>query len=199
MTARALVLLLLASCAPTAASAAGRVLSLKGGPLTAEGRTFKAGDELPDAEVKLATGTATIAMKGARFLLTGPARLTPRKSYFRLDYGSLLSALKHAERRFEVRTPTAVAAVRGTDFYVEVGPRKEVDICICKGALDVASTHSISPDEMKLQHWPMASENHLNYRFWMVKSETIRGSSPRRGHTDAELDALRKLLAEEKP
>lgn len=197
MSAPALALLLLAF--PSAASAAGRVLSVKGGPLTAEGRTFKAGDELPNAEVKLATGTATIAMDGARFLLTGPARLTPRKSYFSLELGSLLSVLKHGSRRFSVRTPTAVAAVRGTDFYVGVGPRKEVDVCICNGELDVASTHSIREDEMKLQHWPMAAEHHLNYRFWMVKSETIRGASPMRGHTDAELDALRKLLAEEKP
>ena len=137
MTARGLMLASLFMCAPFAASAAGRVLSVTG-TLTAGDTVLKAGDSLPNAEVRLSSGTATIAIDGGRFLLTGPARFTPRKSSFRLDLGGLLSVLtRRAGRRFSVRTPTAVAAVRGTDFYVEAGTKQEVDVCICKGALEV--------------------------------------------------------------
>lgn len=177
--------------APLGASAAGRLVSTDGSP-TANGKVLKAGDEIPDAEIRLATGTATIAIDGGRFLLTGPARLTPTKRAFRLDLGGLLSVLtKKAGRRFSVRTPTAVAAVRGTDFFVSAGAQRETDVCICKGALKVSSKG--------LEPLPLASESHLNYRIWPVKDGTAREKSPMIGHTDAELDALRAALASEKP
>ena len=185
---RALALALLLA---TPSSAAVRVISTTG-RLTADDKTLKAGDELPDTEVKLASGTATLSIDGGRFLLTGPARFTPRKSYFKLDLGALLSVLTHsAGRRFSVRTPTAVAAVRGTDFFVQVGPKQEVDVCICRGALKVTAK-GMAP-------LPMAAEHHLNYRFWQVNSGVARDKSPMIGHTDAELDVLRGLLAAEKP
>lgn len=190
-------------CSPAAATAAGRVLKLTG-TLTADGKALKAGDALPNSEVLLGTGTAILAIEGGRFLLTGPARLTPRKSNFRLDLGSLLSAVKHAAgKNFSVRTPSAVAAVRGTDFYIEVGPKKEVDVCICNGALKVTAEG--------MEPLDMAAEYHLNYRFWSVQGgkkatagelpgkTTAREVSPRRGHTDGQLAVLRELLDEEKP
>ncbi len=186
-----IILSLLLACVPSAASAAGRVISATG-TLMADGKALKAGDPLPNAEIRLASGTATLAMDGARFLLKGPARFTPRSSYFRLDFGSLLSVLRHdAGRRFSVRTPTAVAAVRGTDFFVSVGTKQEVDVCICRGALEVSSKG--------LDALPMAAKDHLNYRFWPVKTGTARDKSPMIGHTDAELNVLRGLLAAEKP
>lgn len=191
MTSRGLLLAALVSCVPLAASAAGRVISTTGA-LTAGDLALKPGDALPNDEVRLSSGTATLAIDGGRFLLTGPARFTPRKSSFRLDLGGLLSVLTHrAGRRFSVRTPTAVAAVRGTDFYVEVGTKQEVDVCICRGALEVSAKG--------METLPMAAEHHLNYRFWIVKSGTAREKSPMIGHTDADLDALRGLLAAEKP
>lgn len=189
MIRRALVLLAL--LAPLTASAAGKVISTTGA-LTADGASLAAGDALPDAEVRLASGTATLAMDGARFLVTGPARFTPRKKSVRLDLGGLLSVLTHrAGRRFSVRTPLAVAAVRGTDFFVSVSPRQEVDVCICRGKLRVTAD--------KMEPLPLEAHDHLNYRFWSAKTETARAKSPMVGHTDAELDALRALLAAEKP
>lgn len=188
---RLTILALLAALAPAPASAAGRVLSATGA-LTSGDAAFKPGDELPDAEVRLSSGTATLAIRGGRFLVTGPARFTPRTSRFRLDLGGLLSVLtRSAGRRFSVRTPVVVAAVRGTDFYVSVGTKQEVDVCICRGALEATAKG--------MEKLPMAAHDHLNYRFWTAKSETAREKSPMIGHTDAELDALRALLAGEKP
>jgi len=191
MNARTLALALLLTNVPVAAFSAGRVLSTDG-VLTSGDAVLKAGDALPNAEVRLASGTATLALDGGRFLLKGPARFTPRKSQFRLDLGSLLTVLKsRAGRRFSVRTPAAVAAVRGTDFFVSVGSKQEVDVCICRGALEVTAKG--------MEKLPMAAEHHLNYRFWIVKSGTAREESPMIGHTDDELDVLHGLLAAEKP
>lgn len=194
MILRRLLLALPFVFAPLAASAAGRVVSTTG-PLTGGGKTLQAGDALPDAEVRLASGTATLEVEGGRFLLKGPARLIPRKSQFRLDLGSLLSVLKRrAGLRFSVKTPTAVAAVRGTDFFVEVRPKGEADICACRGAIEVSAKG--------LKPLPMAAENHLLHRFARVKTGTTVDKAPQDnilGHDDAELEALRALLAAEKP
>ncbi len=191
MIARRAVLALILASTPGAAAAAGRLLSATG-TVTSGDAQYKPGDALPDSEVWLASGTATIAIDGGRFLLTGPARMTPRKSYFRLNLGSLLSVLTHrAGRRFAVRTPSVVAAVRGTDFFVEVGPTRAVDVCICDGALEVSAKG--------MKTLPLAAKHHLNYKFWNTKTETVGQPSPMRGHTDAELDVLRGLLAAEKP
>jgi hypothetical protein len=181
------IALLLASPAP----AAVRVLSTTGA-LTSGDLKLKAGDELPSSEVRLASGTATLSIDGGRFILTGPARFTPRKSYFELKLGSLLSVLTHgAGRRFQVRTPIAVAAVRGTDFFVRVGTKQEVDVCICRGALEVRTKGE--------RAFPMAAQDHLAYRFWPVNKGTAREKSDPGAHDDAQLDVLRGLLAAEKP
>jgi len=47
--------------------------------------------------------------------------LTPSRSLVRLDLGHLKASIKRLlNRRFQVRTPTAVASVRGTEFNVSV-------------------------------------------------------------------------------
>lgn len=192
MSGRALAVALILACFPVAASAAGKLLSTTG-VLKSGDVALMAGDALPDAEIRLATGTATLAIDGARFLLKGPARLTPRKKEFKLDLGGLLSAVAHrAERRFSVRTPTVVAAVRGTDFFVEVGAQQQVDICICHGALKVTGK-GMEPVAMK-------SADHSGLRFWPVKSGTAHAKGDVMSeHNDAEIETLRALLAAEKP
>ncbi len=194
MNERGLLLSLLLLASPLAASAAGRVVSTTG-KLTAGGKTLRAGDALPDAEVRLDSGTATLAIEGGRFLLTGPARLTPRRTVFHLRLGALLSVLeKRAGRTFSVRTPIAVAAVRGTDFFTEITPEGELDVCICRGRIEVAGKGA--------KPVPMAAENHLHYRFAKAKSGTTVDRDPppeHLGHDDDELDELHALLAAEKP
>jgi hypothetical protein len=179
---------------PLAASAAGRVVSTTG-KLTSGGMTLRAGDALPDAEVRLDTGTATLAIDGGRFLLKGPARLTPRKTVFHLQLGSLLSVLKkRIDRTFSVSTPIAVAAVRGTDFFTEIAPNGELDVCICRGGIEIAGKG--------MKPVPMAADNHLHYRFAKSKSGTTVDRDPppeHLGHDDDELHALHALLNAEKP
>lgn len=194
MTRRAFALSLIILGSPLAAAAAGRVVSTTG-KLTAGGKTLRAGDALPDSEVRLESGTATLAIDGGRFLLSGPARLTPRKTVFQLKLGALLTVLeKKVGRTFSVRTPIAVAAVRGTDFFTEISPDGELDVCICRGRIEVAGKGA--------KPVPMAAENHLHYRFAKAKSGTTVDRDPPPetiGHDDGELDALHALLDAEKP
>jgi len=72
-------------------------------------------------------GLAHIAISEASSLELGPdsflrvGSLRRSESVFDLKIGHLVAKLKHAaSRRFEVRTPTAIAAVRGTELGVEV-------------------------------------------------------------------------------
>lgn len=169
--------------APLSAAAAGKVVSTTG-VLTAGGKTLVAGDALPDAEIRLSSGTAVLSTDGGRFLLKGPATLTPKPALFSLKLGRLLSVLDKRNRRFAVSTPTAVAAVRGTDFYVDAGPEGS-NVCICKGKLDVSGKG--------LPRFPLAAEHHLNH-FLKAGAKTTHAEAPMTGHDDAELDMLRELL-----
>ena len=158
------------------------------GVLKADGRVLKPGEVLPDTEVILSSGTAILTVDGGRFLVTGPARFTPGKTRVSLDLGSWLSVLtRKAGRRFSVKTPSAVAAVRGTDFYVGVGPAGETDVCICDGKLEV-SGDGMSP-------LPLAAKHHLNYRFVSSAGKSSGAKAPMIGHTDAELKDLHARLA----
>jgi hypothetical protein len=177
-------LALLLVLAPLTASAAGKVLTTTG-VLTAGGRVLAKGDALPDSEVSLSSGTAVLSIDGGRFLLKGPAKLTPKPSLFSLKLGSLLSVLDKRNRRFAVSTPTAVAAVRGTDFYVDAGPEGS-NVCICKGRLDVSG--------QGLPRFPLASQHHLNRFLQAAGGKTTSAETPMVGHDDAELDALREML-----
>ena len=54
-------------------------------------------------------------------------------SWFSLDLGSFVAKLKsfaEGRSRLEVRTPTAVAAVRGTEFAVQVGEDGATDVAV---------------------------------------------------------------------
>ena len=177
------VSLILAAAA--SARAEVRVVSTTG-VLTADGRPLGPGDEVPASGVHLSNGTAILAEEGARFLLKGPAFLVPKHASFRLDFGGLLSVLKKGRKRFSVRTPTSVAAVRGTDFFVEARGKKETYICICSGKLEASAKG--------MGALAMSSKHHLARRFLKKGSgvKTVEGTLE--GHTDAELDELRAAL-----
>lgn len=73
-------------------------------------------------------------------------------SLFDLDVGRIwvrvLSTIG-GNTKFEVRTPTATAGVRGTVFYVEVAPEGETSVAVYEGEVEVAAqggtTASVTP------------------------------------------------------
>lgn len=183
---RALLLAALLLPSAAAAKGLGTVVSTTG-KLTAKGKTLRAGDAIPAGAVDLESGTATLAIDGGRLLLTGPARVAMHAAEVRLDAGSLLLALKKKFRRYMVRTPVAVAAVRGTEFFVEVVDSSTVDVCICHGALDVTGNG--------MEKTAMVSADHEGMRFTKDKDGKVSGSLAKAGgHTETQLESLRAAL-----
>lgn len=91
-------------------------------------------------DVSLSSGTRVVDLPWGRVKLTGPGEMTVSRDGIRLRLGRLLLALpKVGPRGFAVRTPHAVAAVRGTEFYVDAQPRSTY-VCACEGKLAVGKT-----------------------------------------------------------
>lgn len=125
----------------------GKVLFLKSGSYTwaqvSRGQVLAAGDQLKTASGARATVTFDDASRvqlnpGSSFTLK---EATPQASAMELKLGSLKAWIsKSLNRRFQVRTPTAVCSVRGTEFGVDVEPGGDTRVQMFGGLLAVADT-----------------------------------------------------------
>ncbi len=125
----------------------GKVLFLKAGSYTwaqvSSGQVLGTGDQL-----KTATGArATVTFDdGSRVDLNPGSAFTlkessPQASEMQLKLGSLRAWIsKSLNRRFQVKTPTAVCSVRGTEFQIDVAPGGETNVQMFGGLLAVADT-----------------------------------------------------------
>jgi len=135
----------LAALATAITDTDGKVLFLKRGAYTwaqvVRGQVLGAGDQLKTATGARATVTFDDASRvelspGSTFTLQ---ELSPQASAVKLSVGSLRAWIsKSLNRRFQVRTPTAVCAVRGTEFQVDVAPQGETRVQMFGGLLAVA-------------------------------------------------------------
>lgn len=89
-------------------------------------------------------GRATVQFRDGSQVMLGPFAIftveaeTPRETTIFLEAGKLWAAVnKNARRRFSVRTPTAVAAVRGTEFSVEVRSERATAVEVFGGQVAV--------------------------------------------------------------
>lgn len=93
----------------------------------------------PQSAVLLTTRTGQVRLgekteAALTSILSGPqARIEVRRgfSWFSVNPGSV--------QRFEVRTPTSIAAVRGTKFAVATDDQGVIS-CVCEGKIETAST-----------------------------------------------------------
>ena len=81
---------------------------------------------------------------------------TTQQTSLQLEYGKMRSQVVHLTKngsKFEVRTPTAVIGVIGTDFFVDAQPGRTIVLCF-KGKVTVSSiagaatATSITPGQM---------------------------------------------------
>ncbi|MDX6770964.1 MAG: FecR domain-containing protein [Elusimicrobiota bacterium] len=112
------------------------------GAAAEEGMPLEAGDRVvtaegASAEVVLDGGSLVTLREGTDFKVESAAK---GDSVFSLAFGSLLAKIqKLGEQRLRVRTATAVAAVRGTEFGVEVeGDETHVGV-FDEGKVEVAA------------------------------------------------------------
>ncbi|MDD5302395.1 MAG: FecR family protein [Elusimicrobia bacterium] len=126
-------------------SAEGKVLFLKSGSYTwnqvSTGQVLAPGDQLKTGTGSRATVTFDDASRvdlspGSSFTLK---EATPQASGMELKLGSLRAWIsKSLNRRFQVRTPTAVCSVRGTEFGVDVDGGGDTRVQMFGGLLAVS-------------------------------------------------------------
>ena len=111
------------------------------------------GETLPPGSV-LETGGGKLLLQltdGSQVLIRPHTRLTVQqpspadRGYFQLLLGRIRAIItKHTGGAppFELGTPSAVIAVRGTQFDVEVNRRQETEVDVLEGVVEVTGRHS---------------------------------------------------------
>lgn len=190
-----LLLAALSLAAPASAGEELRVLSVEGGTLTSRGKPVPAGAVLRrDQPLRLdGPGRAVIQVgRSGHVLIKGPASLTAdpggARGFF-LRAGAVLSVLPRLTGRFHVRTPAAVAAVRGTDFYVEARGKDAAYVCVCEGELAVTAGKPGPREKPR----PLKGTHHNARLFRAGPRGLVDGSAPMTGHDDAEIAGLSAL------
>ena len=134
-----------AAATPKVAASSGWVVRQKENATAwdkiSEGDALAKGDRIRTGSGARATITfdddSRIELGPKSFFLLQEAE--PKAASMQLTLGSLRAwVAKVASRRFEVRTPTAVCAVRGTEFSIDVNARGHTDVRMFTGLMSVS-------------------------------------------------------------
>ncbi|MCU7371795.1 FecR family protein [Paucibacter sp. O1-1] len=168
-------LLLMSLAAPVAAAPACEVLAVRGEARSAD-RALAVGDRLePGAELRTGTdGRVRLRFGDGSTLVVGDRTVlkierfepAPRRAGLLLESGLIGQKVEPAVGgAWEVRTPTAVTAVRGTEFIVEVGGDLATEVQVRSGKVEVEAlqsaagggTRSLRPRSRVTLEQPLAS------------------------------------------
>jgi hypothetical protein len=109
------------------------------------------------------------------------------KTGFRLVSGAVLSVFMPRQRK-ELRTPTALIAVRGTAVYLEAEPERTY-VCTCYGEAMLEPAGDPNARET------IRTRHHEHPRYVMAKgAPKMVTPAPMQNHTDAELEMLEALV-----
>lgn len=178
----------LASTVSAAPRARIEVVELKGA-LTAGGKTLAVGQSVDgSAPLELsADGAATLRLPQGLILLKGPATFFADRDALTLNSGGLLAVLRKLKRKWRVVTPRAVAAVRGTTFFVQAGPY-ETYLCLCEGSLSLSAAGSKEAPET------ITATSHTAFRLRSSAGRLDKFADSLKAHTDEEIAALKARL-----
>lgn len=126
--------------------------SKSGGRLAKSGAALAEGDCVATAEgatavIELPDGSRLKLRESSRLALTLPGPKSAVTEAF-LSFGSVFAKVtkRLAGQPFQVRTPSAVAAVRGTEFFTAFGrasgKSRDLWVCVNEGAVDLRTTRS---------------------------------------------------------
>ena len=121
-------------------------------------------------------------------LLTGPGDMKVRSRGVELTLGGLLNVFPKLRGGFTVRTRNAVAAVRGTEFYVETRGADATYICLCSGRITVTG---LKDKDFKTT---IKAKTHTAFLFHGAGKTLAQAKAPMTGHTDAQIAELLKPL-----
>ena len=92
-----------------------------------------------------------------------------------------------SETNFEIRTPTAVAGIRATVFYVKVEKPSSVYVCICNGSL------ALSDDEGN-ERFVLEAQHHKARRFIRENGGIVVETAPVLYHSDEYMNRLAEKI-----
>lgn len=123
--------------------------SKSGGRLGKSGAALAAGESVSTAKgatavIELPDGSKLKLRESSKLAVTLPGPKKPETEAF-LSFGSVFAKVaKRADQQFSVRTPTAVAAVRGTEFFTAYGRAKgksrDLWVCVNEGGVQLTTT-----------------------------------------------------------
>lgn len=173
--------------------ATGKVVALDGkvkvnGKPAAVGATVQAGDEIATGK----TGTVIIRVPNAALRLSQKTRIKfldvfSATTRLEVRLGGLLSAVVPGTR-YEVRTPVAVAAVRGTTFFVDVPSDTETYGCVCSGTVAFQDTYPGTSKRI------VTSSHHAAIRILRQHQTNTVEPATMLKHTDAEVAEVESYL-----
>lgn len=178
---------------PRAEKAAFRaeVIEVSRGVLTANGRRVSVGFDIGEgSKLQLSKGgRAILRIEGSgRLRMDGPATLelgNRRGRGLSLSKGSLLAVFPSLRGPFYVEAGNVVAAVRGTDFYLEARSRTQTYLCTCHGAVEVLEK---GPGGFKTR---ISADHHRAYVFHSGRKGLVQSDAPMVGHTDEDIAGLK--------
>lgn len=186
-----------ASAAAATAAGSGRILYLEG-DVSVNRAAARVGQDVP-AGATVRTGPASVCeitwgdrnviqVQQNTTVVLQTARLTPG---VRLREGSIAAVLNKLDAisgrgDFRVRTPSAVAGVRGTVFFVKVEDGRNTYVCACNGAVDV--------DRGLQTVEELASGRHMARRFTREGLSTRVTEPGLLYHDDALMDGLARKI-----
>ncbi len=145
-------LTILVLCSPTLYAADAGVVAAQGDAFTVNAKgdsRLKVGMRVNDGDT-LKTGAGGLLIlsfaDGSRLKLKENSRIVVHAtgapeagpSGIELTYGAVFALVsKHDKQHFTVKTKTAVAGVRGTEFFTSVGEHDAFWLCVEEGAVDV--------------------------------------------------------------
>jgi hypothetical protein len=85
--------------------------------------------------------------------------------------------------RFIIRTPTAVAGVRGTSFFIKVEDANNTYVCLCNGALNLQDSFGLNVQDIEAAH-------HKELRFTQSGGAVTVSDAALLYHTDEDMQGL---------
>jgi hypothetical protein len=176
--------------------AAGRsAIAYLEGQVTIDGKAAAIGDTVPlgatvataaQSLCEIAFNTKNVIRLGENTTFVfNPANLQQGSE---LKKGTLALVLKNISTlagaaRFTVRTPSAVAGVRGTTFFINAIDEKTTYVCSCNGSVHVEDLSGGSAHDM-------VSAHHKAYLFTSTAAGVTVADSTLLYHSDAEMEKL---------
>ncbi len=120
----------------------GQITKLKIGSKVSDGATVSTGADALTV-ISLPDGTRVKLKEDSRIVLHVPAAAHKEPTAVELLTGAVFAAVrKHEGQSFQVRTKSAVAGVRGTEFFTALGEKDAFWLCVNEGSVDVTATGS---------------------------------------------------------